>query len=248
MENVKGTELLKKILAIRTKQLNVEKNGKNDKQDYSYAEIKDIKNAINPELVNQKLVYTGNTVSTENLAVKSIHDGKEKSTPFIRVIVDFTLSDVDSGMSSVHRYVGDGMDFGDKGVYKAYTGAEKYFLTQTFGIATGDDPEKNSISDKIYEKPEENARKPIDEPSPETGTDPKDLTVKIVEMKENKYIPTLWNFTLEENSDRVKYIGVSKSKTPEGIKAGAIVSFYGIKITEKNGKTYYNAERVALEL
>ncbi len=54
------------------------------------------------------------------------------------------LLDVDSGESHVSTAYGQGQDKGDKGVYKAATGAEKYFLLKTFLIATGDDAEKES--------------------------------------------------------------------------------------------------------
>ena len=39
---------------------------------------------------------------------------------------------------------GEGLDRGDKAGYKAYTGAVKYFLANTFLVPTGDDPETES--------------------------------------------------------------------------------------------------------
>lgn len=45
-------------------------------------------------------------------------------------------------------FPGYGDDAGDKGAYKALTGAEKYFLMKTFLVATGDDPERDEDTDR----------------------------------------------------------------------------------------------------
>ena len=44
--------------------------------------------------------------------------------------------------------MGAGDDGADKGLYKAYTGAVKYFLMKTFLIPTGDDPEADTKADE----------------------------------------------------------------------------------------------------
>jgi hypothetical protein len=45
-------------------------------------------------------------------------------------------------------FMGYGDDTGDKGYYKAETGAVKYFLMKTFMVATGDDPEGDTRADQ----------------------------------------------------------------------------------------------------
>lgn len=45
-------------------------------------------------------------------------------------------------------FMGYGDDTGDKGYYKAETGAVKYFLMKTFMIATGNDPEADAAVDR----------------------------------------------------------------------------------------------------
>ena len=64
----------------------------------------------------------------------------------------FTLMDIDTGYGEETVITGEGLDFGDKAGYKAYTGALKYYLANTFMVATGDDPEKESPSAKTGEK------------------------------------------------------------------------------------------------
>ena len=48
-------------------------------------------------------------------------------------------------------WVGEGADTADKGVYKSYTGALKYFYMKWFMIATGDDPEAFERVDELAE-------------------------------------------------------------------------------------------------
>lgn len=73
--------------------------------------------------------------------------------------VTFTLTDVETGFAEQSTVTGEGMDKGDKAGYKAYTGAVKYYLANTFLVATGDDPEKD-------EKDETPAPKPTQKPVP----------------------------------------------------------------------------------
>lgn len=58
--------------------------------------------------------------------------------------IEFELIDVETGYSERTVITGEGIDKGDKAGYKAYTGALKYYLANTFLVATGDDPEKDS--------------------------------------------------------------------------------------------------------
>lgn len=68
------------------------------------------------------------------------------------VTMEFTLFDVETGCSETSRVYGEGFDKGDKALYKAYTGAIKYYLADTFLVATGDDPEVDSPEGKEEEK------------------------------------------------------------------------------------------------
>lgn len=60
-----------------------------------------------------------------------------------------TLFDIDTGFGEDTVITGEGIDKGDKAGYKAYTGALKYYLANTFMVATGDDPEKESPSNRM---------------------------------------------------------------------------------------------------
>ena len=80
-------------------------------------------------------------------------DGTEKQANGRMVKLAFILTDCDSGFFEVTEITAEGMDKGDKAGYKAYTGALKYYLADTFMVATGDDPETESPEAKMNTRP-----------------------------------------------------------------------------------------------
>lgn len=82
-------------------------------------------------------------------------EGSEKQANGRMPRLEFTLFDCETGFYESTNITGEGIDKGDKAGYKAYTGALKYYLANTFMVATGDDPEKESpdnTMNKITEK------------------------------------------------------------------------------------------------
>ncbi len=75
--------------------------------------------------------------------------GSEKQSNGRLPKLEFSLIDVETGFYETSIITGEGMDKGDKAGYKAYTGALKYYLADTFMVATGDDPEKDSPDDNV---------------------------------------------------------------------------------------------------
>lgn len=80
-------------------------------------------------------------------------DGPEKQANGRMPRIQFTLFDIDTGFGEDTVITGEGIDKGDKAGYKAYTGALKYYLANTFMVATGDDPEKDSPDQKMNSRP-----------------------------------------------------------------------------------------------
>lgn len=76
-------------------------------------------------------------------------EGTEKQANGRMPRLEFSLIDVETGFYETTVITGEGIDKGDKAGYKAYTGALKYFLANTFMVATGDDPEKESPDSKM---------------------------------------------------------------------------------------------------
>lgn len=84
-------------------------------------------------------------------------EGTEKQANGRMPKLEFTLFDIDTGFYETTTITGEGIDKGDKAGYKAYTGALKYFLANTFMVATGDDPEKESPDNKMNTKSDRKA-------------------------------------------------------------------------------------------
>lgn len=76
------------------------------------------------------------------------YDGTEKQPNGRMVKLCFTLIDTETGFDEDTVITGEALDKGDKAGYKAYTGALKYYLANTFMVATGDDPETESPEGK----------------------------------------------------------------------------------------------------
>ena len=87
--------------------------------------------------------------------------GSEKQANGRMPRLEFRLFDIETGFFEETTITGEGMDKGDKAGYKAYTGALKYYLANTFMVATGDDPEKDSPDAKMNDK------KPVEFAKPE---------------------------------------------------------------------------------
>jgi hypothetical protein len=63
------------------------------------------------------------------------------------------LIDPDSGEARAYTFFGSGQDNGDKGLYKAITGALKYFLASTFLVAEYNDPERDDAPSQQTTRP-----------------------------------------------------------------------------------------------
>ena len=129
----------------------LKKGGQNDFDHYSYfseAQYKELFTELfsknNLELKFSELDY-------------GTFEGTGKQCNGRLTKLEFTLYDVETGFFETTVITGEGMDKGDKAGYKAYTGAVKYYLADTFLVATGDDAEKESPSENMNTKSERKA-------------------------------------------------------------------------------------------
>lgn len=142
MEPIKGQKVALKILAVMKDMGRVGKDGYNTFQKYKYVSEDGIIEAIRDKIMAQGLVAVPNQISSICQAhVSPDKEGRDKITFMTEVCTEYTIIDTESGDSLAVKFFGQGTDSGDKGVYKATTGANKYFLMKTFMIPTGDDPE-----------------------------------------------------------------------------------------------------------
>lgn len=133
-----------KLSAIRDSMERIPKNGYNDFHKYKYATEDDVTTHLRKQLKEVKLGLTVRA-SGEN-TVQSM--GGKCDANLTTVTVIFRIVDLDTGFYEDLPFYGKGEDKGDKGIYKAYTGAVKYFLMKNFLMSTGDDPENDGKDKK----------------------------------------------------------------------------------------------------
>jgi hypothetical protein len=120
----------------------VEKKGRNAFFNYDYAKEADILDAIREKLAEHGVfVFTSIESMDFRETSKKTRDGSPVNLVFVKT--RHTFSDGDSGESIEVFGYGCGEDSGDKAIYKAITGAMKYFVSKNFLMSTGDDPEKD---------------------------------------------------------------------------------------------------------
>lgn len=145
-ETTEAKSLSQKLVEIMAVIPRIEKKGWNDFHKYHYLREEDLVETLRQEFVSRGIILMPSVRGyTHDIRLKP--DGK---TEGILTTVEMTFKFIDSntGETESFNWAGTGDDKGDKGLYKAYTGAEKYFLMKTFLVPTGDDPERDEKLDQ----------------------------------------------------------------------------------------------------
>lgn len=135
--------LAKKFAYIMTQVQYIQKRGHNKFHGYHYATEADVNEKIREVMAEKNVVM---------LPCMKAHTMRETKTAkgdieyIVCVDMDFTFIDADSGETYTVPMSGEGQDRGDKAIYKAISGCQKYVLMKTFMIPTGDDPEEETPS------------------------------------------------------------------------------------------------------
>lgn len=129
VEGLEMKQLAEKILKVIASVKSVSKDGFNAFHKYKYVTDAAIVSEIRREMIANRLILIPHQESCRQ-------DGE-----LTTLVVKYKLMDVDSGEVMESSVIGYGKDSGDKGIYKAATGAEKYYLLKTFLLPTDDDPE-----------------------------------------------------------------------------------------------------------
>jgi ERF superfamily len=140
--------LFKKISLALGEVKRIPKNGWNDFHKYKYSQEGDILDGIRPILSDVGLMLWTTIADESRKIVDYFSRGKEVGKRTLtKVKVEYTIGCADTGETLSSFYYGEGEDESDKGLYKAYTGATKYFLTKNFLISSGDILQDNEPSD-----------------------------------------------------------------------------------------------------
>jgi len=119
----------------------VQKGSKNEFHGYKYVSEADLLEKLRPALIEEGLILIP--------SVEMVRPLDEHGNTVVDMRYEIVHKDGDI-WPHVIRISGCGNDrakngtVGDKGLYKAITGANKYFLFKLFQIETGDDPERDT--------------------------------------------------------------------------------------------------------
>lgn len=123
----------------------VEKTGHNAFHNYDYVTENDLVYAVRDKL-SAAGIFVFTSTETQGHELLTSADGKQSLLTTVTTL--YTFVDGESGETFSVKSQGQGSDNGDKGGYKAITGAMKYFLYKCFMIPTGDDPEGDEKTDQ----------------------------------------------------------------------------------------------------
>lgn len=211
------SNLLKALQAVMSEAIYVQKNGKNAFHNYKYATEADLVAAVRPAMIKNGLLLIGPVVEG---------DPTMDEYGNTNVALHYTLAHVSGEVwPEPLRIVGTGNDrakngtVGDKGTYKAYTGAVKYLLFKLLLIETGDDPEVTSNHDQASETPQ-SPRTPAPA-QPANGTGPK---IRLDQVNE---IGDLWVGVVgTEAPARVAHLKMWTGKVKRGDLAADVADEY----------------------
>ncbi len=135
-------KLLAAKIAVQKEVTEIPKNGFNKDNGYWYSTHADILGVLRPLLLTNNLdpVFS----EMEDVVHGSFQSPRGKAMRSIQITVVLRLYHI-SGQWLESRCVAESADWGDKGVWKAKTGAMKYLLKYMFNLATADaEPEIES--------------------------------------------------------------------------------------------------------
>jgi hypothetical protein len=147
MAETKTKSLASKLAYITGEMRAVKKEGFNKAQNYAFVRETDVAEKLSALLAEQN-IFLHQTVIAHSMKPLYI-TGSGSQMWLCEVTMDFHFIDGETGNTTpIASFPGHGADTGDKGIYKAMTGAEKYMIMKTFLVSTGDDPEADEKVDK----------------------------------------------------------------------------------------------------
>lgn len=132
-----GSPLATKLAAVMGAVKRVPKRGTNQHFNYKFAKDDDVATAIRKELSDRGVMLYAQVDGCDRYVVGKTSNGAEKALTTLRMT--FTFVDGESGDAMALPWLGCGLDTEDKGIPKAMTSGEKYFLLKTFLVPTGDE-------------------------------------------------------------------------------------------------------------
>jgi len=140
--------IVKKIIEVMKDVDYLQKDGKVAYKNtrYNYLSEEKITATIRQSLIKNKII-----MFPIDMKETEVTERTDSGNLISRIRATYRIQDIEDDSYIDVLTLGYGMDSGDKGIYKAMTGAFKYAQRETFMISTGDDPDhisSNELNDK----------------------------------------------------------------------------------------------------
>lgn len=145
--------LYPKIARIMGRLNRLPKTGRNKHFNYAFVTDADVADAVRKELASENVAFFASMIN-------ATQEGKHSVATF-----EFTFVCGDTGERQVCMWVGEANDTQDKGLTKAATSAEKYFLLKTFMLSAGD----------VQDDPDSGDEQPQPAPRQQSAPEPSEL-------------------------------------------------------------------------
>lgn len=153
----KPKSLASKLAEINAGLHSIQKKGRNEYHRYDYFTEGQLMAELRLPLAERQVVIIP---SVEQISAPlAVTNQKGNTEQLVTVTTTYLIVDGETGERFEVRGAGMGLDAGDKGVYKAITGAMKYFLMKLFFVSDEADPEKEE------QKPERHSPSREEKPS-----------------------------------------------------------------------------------
>lgn len=161
-ESTAEQKLYRKLFEVAKAAQPVDKAGHNSEDDYDFARYEDVLAEASKRLEEQGIHIVPQVASEE---LKFSRNGFAIAT----AVMEFDVVDTETGFSITRRWSGTGHDEpGDKALYAAETGCEKYFLARLLRIPFGTDPEEDgdaAEAERVRREQDSAAEAPQDPPA-----------------------------------------------------------------------------------
>jgi hypothetical protein len=142
--------LAAKLLKVMKACAVVPKDERNAAQKYKYVSSDAVLKRVNGALVDAGLA----TVCSMEILDRQPRTTNSGGTwELVTVKAKLTIIDSETGASIDSEGIGQGFDGGDKALSKAQTQGRKYAWLLALNISTGEDPEMDSLTDRVQEPP-----------------------------------------------------------------------------------------------
>lgn len=151
-----GPKLGKAIAQIQRNIKAAGKGGRNNYDHYTYSTLADYYEVLQPQLKEVDIWIVFDIVRIDTLPNIITSTGKEERHVMVKVAC--TIGDAEGAETITIYGYGEGSDRGDKAIYKAFTGAKKYLLSNVFQIPSADDPEDSRGQEADQQPPRQQSR------------------------------------------------------------------------------------------